>query len=721
MKKNKFKIKNIIHIFKEDLLEIRNNRILLIILIGLTIIPSLYAWFNIKAFWDPYGSTKYLKVAIVNQDKGSSFREQNFIFGNKIVENLKENNLLDWQFVNENKAKKGLANGTYYAVLLIPEDFSKDLLSFTEENVKKAKIKYYVNEKINAIAPKITDKGAGTLQNKISQTLVENISEITLTSLGNASALVGDVDEKFDTIKSSLLTLDQQLSNAEKIIEANNSSLDTMSESINLAKDSMPSVDKTLSDSKKLSKEIEDLLNKSNSSFKDLSPSIKKDLELSSGLIKQTNALVYSLSYSKSKTTDDMLLVLNRAQSKLQFSISNTEGVLNILNRLNLLNTPILNKAIDSLQSYLNLLIKYNSKITNAIINIQTNNNLSDSLARELTILADDINEKTDNLINNFDSNIARPIDKISSGSSQVAGDIANLIDQTNKVTPNLNNLYQNISSINSNLKNTTDFTSNSILLLRTQVKDSIDAIDKIQNSNKFKDFNKVIKSNIMNRVDFLKNPINLEENRLYSMANYGSAMTPFYSVLAAWVGGLVLTALLSTKVHRKCTPLEEYFSRLLLFLSLAVIQSLIISLGNLFILGVTMKHPIIFILILAFCSLVFTTIIYSLVSVFGNIGKALCIFLLVIQIGGSGGTFPIQMTPDFFKAINSIIPFTYAIGACREAVGGIYKANLEKDIFALLIFFILAILFCFFFKEPINRLSKPFNDKLNSSSLVGH
>ena len=243
----------------------------------------------------------------------------------------------------------------------------------------------------------------------------------------------------------------------------------------------------------------------------------------------------------------------------------------------------------------------------------------------------------------------------------------------------------------------------------------------KINNNDDVNELITLLKSDVLKRSEFLKQPVDLVENRLYPIENYGSAMTPFYTVLSLWVGILLLMSLLSTNVHGDYKPSEVYFGRGLTFLTLTIIQALIVSLGDIYLLKVQVLNIPLFILISVFTSIVFTSIVYSLVSVFGNIGKAIGVILLVIQVAGSGGTFPIQVTPKFFQNVHPLLPFTYAISAMRETIGGIYMPNLTKDISVLAIFILIFILFTIFLKKPINKITKKVQDKFNESDLTGH
>ena len=197
--------------------------------------------------------------------------------------------------------------------------------------------------------------------------------------------------------------------------------------------------------------------------------------------------------------------------------------------------------------------------------------------------------------------------------------------------------------------------------------------------------------------------------------------MTPFYTVLSLWVGLLLLSSLLSAEVHGDYKPYQVYLGRGLTFTTIAVIQALIVSLGDIYILGVQSVNPVLLVLGSVFTSIVFTFIVYSLLSVFGNMGKAMGIILLVIQVAGSGGTFPIEVTPKFFQMVNPYLPFTYAISMLRESIGGIYYPVLYKDISILCIYIIVSLLIALPLKKPINKIYKVFNGKFSESGLSEH
>lgn len=223
---------------------------------------------------------------------------------------------------------------------------------------------------------------------------------------------------------------------------------------------------------------------------------------------------------------------------------------------------------------------------------------------------------------------------------------------------------------------------------LTDEIKKADGEVDKNQLFN-------LLKVDYKQQAEFFANPVKLQENKLYHIENYGSAMTPFYTVLSIWVGSLLMSSLLTTKVEdeeNKYKPYQKYFGRGLLFVIISLFQTLIITLGDMYVLGTQATSPFRFVIFALLISLLFSTIIYTIVCILGNVGKAVCIVLLVLQLGSSGGTFPIQMTSEFFQTLYPKVPFTYSIGLLREAVGGVYAPAVQRDIKILFIYLIIVL-----------------------------
>ncbi|MFR2518611.1 YhgE/Pip family protein [Peptostreptococcus stomatis] len=706
-------------ILYKDCQEVLKNRLITIIVVALVIFPSLYAWFNIEAFWDPYGNTKNLSVAIVNQDKDYEFKNQKLNFGNDIVKNLKENRSLDWNFVNSKTAMEGLNTGRYYAILTIPKDFTKSLMSVTQVDVRKARIIYTTNEKTNAIAEKITDQGANKLQAKISNHLIQVISKTSLGAMGGISNMTDDITPKLTEMKKSLQRLDAQLVNSKKLAENNKNMIGDLDKSLASSKASLDAIKRTMNSAKKINDDIGSMATDATSGIQNSSASLKSALRDVSRILESSVNLAQSLSSIGDKGAQQAVISIGNIKDKIDQAAIRVNNISQVLNDINVVNSNVLNNAVTRLNNEYRSLTDASSRLAGIIDQVNSASSLTYSQVQDIVNIVADSNKGINDIISDFDDLVTRPLSRVNGNVSTITGDIRSMVDSTGQLYPSVNNFINTASTLNGRVGSSITILESSIDILRGQVSDSIKMIDEIQNNKDLKAFNNVIKSNILERADFIKNPVEIKEEKLYKMANYGSSMAPFYSVLAAWVGVIILSTILSTEPSKQYRSIDRYLGRLSFFLILSLIQSIIISTGDLLLLGVTAKEPVLFILILMLCSIAFCILIFTLVSCFKTLGKGIAMFLLVIQIGGSGGTFPVQMTPTFFRTINSVIPFTYGINACREAIGGVYMQNLLGDIGALLLFAIIPLIFGIMFKEDINDLLEPLSEKFEKSFLM--
>ena len=715
-------MKNIFKIYKNDLKDIFTNKVLLVIIIGLCILPSLYAWFNIKASWDPYGNTGNISVAVINEDSGAEIMNKKVNMGDELVKELKTNKDLGWKFVDRKKALEGVNSGKYYAYIEIPSNFSENLTSLVSKDIKKGTIIYTVNEKINAIAPKITSKGATTIQNEVNQTVVKTVSEVVLKAFKEAGIEIEKQLPKLSTLESNLVEVQGKFKDIDKVVDTAVDATDKVSDIIKDIQNDMPLIKDTITNSKNLSSDIKSFLNDSKTGLSQLSPILKNDLGLISEISSNAKNAVSDLIDAINKGSESAPQLIDNLSTKLSDLASSTNTLTKFLEKLNkLVPGNQLNSVIASLNSI-------TAKLDTAVSSLQTiKNQVANGEKPPLTNLNNllkvigDVNTITSSILNNFDSKIQGPISNIIEDSFKVADNIIAVLDSAEKKLPAVEDILNTTLSFSGSAEKGASFIKEKLPYAKSVVDTIVDSMKKINNSSEVNELISLLKSDVLKRSDFLKQPVDLVENRLYPIKNYGSAMAPFYTVLSLWVGILLLMSLLSTNVHGDYKPNEVYFGRGLTFLTLTIIQALIVSLGDIYFLKVQAVNIPLFILISVFTSIVFTAIVYSLVSIFGNVGKAIGVVLLVIQVAGSGGTFPIQVTPQFFQNVYPLLPFTYAISAMREAVGGIYMPNLTKDISTLAIFIVVFVIFTVFFKKPINKVTEKIQDRFNESDLTGH
>ena len=740
-------MKKIWNIYKTDIKTIFTNYAALITIGALCILPSLYAWFNIAASWDPYAqeATSQIKIGVVNNDEGTELNGQEINMGNEIVEGLKDNDLMGWQFVSEDEAEKMLNEGKYYATITIPPEFSKDITSIITSDIKKGDIIYRVNEKINAIAPKLTSKGASGVQENISKTLVETVSSTLLTTSRSIGIELENAKPKITTVYNLLKEVQGKFNDINSTVDlAYKGAIQLKDVTAEINKD-IPLIKETIDNSKTLSSNIKDFLTTSKSNLNNLSPTIKEDIRL-----------VSEISGEISDYSSAIIDAINSGNEKAPEMIENLQGKLNTLKKVNtsLLNImEKLNKLSPKLDAVIDKLNNVNSSITSLQTQLDTIKNIVNSgenvdlpMLNNVKSLADSLNAVTSDIYAKYDSDIANKINNIIDSAYSTSDNILNVLNEAEKKLPDvsslLNTAYEGadkgIASI--------EYIKEKLPKVEEMVNNLVGKMDKANNDAEFTELLELLKNDVQERSDFLAEPVNLVEEKVFPMGNYGTAMTPFYTTLSLWAGCLFLVSLLSVNPHKTdqshdelfnveqdnhhkkenlkkglqyaVSITEDYFGKLLLFITIAVIQSIIVSVGDLYILDIYCLHPWLFVIVSIITGVTFAFIIYTACSVLGNVGKVLCIVLLVFQIGGSSGTFPIELTPRFFQSIHPFLPFTYTISLMRETIGGIVNMVVAKDLSLIAIFITGSLLTGIFLKTPFSRLIKKFNEKFEESHL---
>lgn len=712
---------NIIKIFTRDLKSICKHYAALIVILALCLLPSLYAWFNIGASWDPYSeqATSGIKIGVVNNDEGTLLNGTSLNLGDQVIEELKTNHLLGWQFVSESEAINAVETGRYYAMITIPKDFSSSLTSILTDDVHKAEIIYSVNEKINAIAPKLTDKGATGVQAKISQAVIETISDTLFQVANNVGIELETQLPKLSSIYNTLVSLQGNFDKINQTTRLAQEEARNLEALITDLQASMPLVKETLGSTQDLSTAIEEVLVQSQSSANTVAPILKKDIglvaEISSDIATYAESIISAIRSASPQVPE----LVDQLTSKITSAQRLTQSVVHLLRILNNIG-PIhpLAPTIADLDNILSL-------FTSSLSSLDTiSENLANGITPDLSVLqkiesiGEDAASISSNIYNNFDGVIVPKMNELFDLGYDVVGNTLVLLKDAQSHLPNVSKI---LDTAYEGLKLGVDSLEKVETILPKAeeiINDLVSKLSKVQSDENFQELITLLKADVKTRSDFLANPVTLTEQKLFPIANYGTAMTPFYSVLSLWVGLLLCVSVLSVETSGGYKAYEVYFGKLLLFLVIASIQALIVALGDLYLLKITCLNPLLFVIGCIFTSIVFTFIVYSFVSVFGNVGKVLAIILLVLQVAASGGTFPIQLTPPLFQAINPYLPFTYAISFAREAIGGVVTSVLIQDISILCLFILGSILLGVVCKKTINQLLHVFVENFEESDL---
>ena len=684
-------MKNIIEIFRNDIKEVFRKTNTWIIIIGLIFLPSMYAWPNILSSWDPYGHTNNIKVAVTSEDDGATVDGKELNLGKSLVEGLKNNKNLDWQFVsNKQQAEDGVRIGDYYASIVVPKNFSQDMTSVSRTEPKRATIEYTVNEKINAISPKITNSGASAIANNISKNFVETANGIIFEKLHEAGIKFEENLPSIEKAKEEIFKLNDNFSTYESTLSELIGKVEYGYNILNNVQNTLPEIDRVATNSIMIA-DKPGITNNNIQGFNErLLPIINNHLNVVEEVSKEANIIAKELQQKPDKT-EEIKARQKALDSRLQASTERLQLVKNIFEYFNKLSSErLFNNQLERVTTLSNDITTIKEVNNNIYNKMDHYDEIADTVKEEFVNKSARINEVSSNMNSKLNVEVAPlisqvlskaevNIDKVSGIIARTQGELPAVERKLSETEVKISNAYGKLLSLQAQMPSA----KSKIQKLTDEIKKIDNGIDKNQLFN-------LLKVDYKQQAEFFANPVKLQENKLYHIENYGSAMTPFYTVLSIWVGSLLMSSLLTTKVEdeeNKYKPYQKYFGRGLLFVIISLFQTLIITLGDMYVLGTQATSPYRFVLYALLISLLFSSIIYTIVCILGNVGKAVCIVLLVLQLGSSGGTFPIQMTSEFFQALYPKVPFTYSIGLLREAVGGVYIPAVERDIKILFIY----------------------------------
>ena len=689
-------MKNIIEIFRNDIKEVFRKTNTWIIIVGLIFLPSMYAWPNILSSWDPYGHTNNIKVAVTSEDDGATVDGKELNLGKSLVEGLKNNKNLDWQFVsNKQQAEDGVRIGDYYASIVVPKNFSQDMTSVSRTEPKRATIEYTVNEKINAISPKITNSGASAIANNISKNFVETANGIIFEKLHEAGIKFEENLPSIEKAKEEIFKLNDNFSTYESTLSELIGKVEYGYNILNNVQNTLPEIDRVATNSIMIADKAGITINNIQGFNERLLPIINNHLNVVEEVSKEANVIAKELQQKPDKT-EEIKARQKALDSRLQASTERLQLVKNIFEYFNKLSSErLFNNQLERVTTLSNDITTIKEVNNNIYNKMDHYDEIADTVKEEFVNKSARVNEVSSNMNSKLNVEVAPlisqvlskaevNIDKVSGIIAGAQGELPAVERKLSETEVKISNAYGKLLSLQAQMPSV----KSKIQKLTDEIKKADSGIDKNQLFN-------LLKVDYKQQAEFFANPVKLQENKLYHIENYGSAMTPFYTVLSIWVGSLLMSSLLTTKVEdeeKKYKPYQKYFGRGLLFVIISLFQTLIITLGDMYVLGTQATSPYRFVLYALLISLLFSSIIYTIVCILGNVGKAVCIVLLVLQLGSSGGTFPIQMTSEFFQALYPKVPFTYSIGLLREAVGGVYIPAVERDIKILFIYLIIVL-----------------------------
>lgn len=948
-------MKNAIKLFMMDVKKVAKTPGALVLIAGLAILPSFYAWFNLEATWDPYSNTDQIKIAVVNEDEGDVVKDKKINVGNKIEETLRKDDHFDWRFMSREKADQDLRMGKYYAAIYIPKAFTHEITGTLRKDPQQAKVTYKVNQKLNAIAPKMTDAGTSEIVKKANDNFNETVTKVLLDQADQLGIKLEDQIPAYEKIRDGVFAADQALPKIERfrraIIYADdnqdkidnyanefrnlenykdeaisaterlnqiNASIPAINERAELIVDLnryMPDIERALqvasgvpnrfpaiNDGVDLAvagteKGLQDLnaanerlplvkerlnaygevIDRAQSTNQDIANSIQnastdnhvqtapqsspshqyQTTQLSTAndsnlqplpdgqVMSEEDANAMTAAYAKALTSVNdtaasqieatqsdieaaktlsfgimssnqpdefkqplthLIARMNHASkslrdyrdflsqveqtegidlSKAQQKLKNTqEDLTTVTKRLNALNDAIAggnsgkSEAADVIHALSDVQERLNSAQTTVETDIQNALlNVSDAVGKALNKGATTIdtaqaklqdveriirtgqrvltegNERLTRLrevlpsieatyvdamsiaqsnFPKFKENVARASDFVQNDLPKLESRLNNATNTVNQNLPELFAKYDRLREIldenqpraKASLSQLADFARNQMPNVEKDIQKANDIFTELDKNNTLQDMIDFLRNDLKKQAGVIANPIDIQKEDVFPVKDYGSASTPFYTALAIWVGALLLVSLLT--VHNKHETLkpyltirETYLGKMGIFLAMNMIQAFIVSVGDIVILKASVESVPLFIALCVYSAMIFMTIVYTLVSLLGNPGKALAIIILVLQIAGGGGTFPIEVTPAFFQAIHPFLPFSYSIDALREAVGGPVPEILTYKVLTLGLFGVGFFLLGIIGKPYIGPLAQTLADKAEKSDIL--
>ncbi len=726
-------MKNIWEIFRRDIIRIRNNVIALVVIVGISVVPCLYAWFNIAASWDPYSNTGNLKVAVASVDEGyeGSLIPIEINIGDKVLSALRENTQMEWVFTTEEKATRGVKSGKYYAAIVIPKDFSDKMMSVFSENVEKPEITYYSNAKENAIAPKVTDKGASAVQRQVNQVFIETISETTLTVLQAVSNM-----SEASGAATIVANLNANLNQIAGDLTASAGLLESFSDMTGSAQKLLNSTTEFLQTAQQQTKESKQAFKDTEKSFSSLSDSLDAATDSVGAALKSAENVYDQMEGTISDAFSDENANVEQVASTLDTLADQVGEVVTAYTSVRDSVAAVGDKypessdLVDAVVARMDASIQeqkdLQSRLQNSAKGLRDASTDIATAQSELKELAAKNQKNISGVSASYKSSVKKSLNSLSDSLTSSKKEISSLLSQLDQSASGVYSLTDSADSDLSEIQNVLKESGDVLTTAADRITDTTGKLKEMEESGNFSELQSLISGDKTSISSFLAAPVSLNTHKVYEIANYGSSMAPFYSVLSIWIGGIVLVAMLKVNVSEECTKglknvklYQIYFGRFITFMIVGLFQSTLIALGDLLYLGIQCEHKFLFLLGCWFTSLVFVNIIYTLTVSVGDIGKAVSVVLLVVQVAGTGGTFPIEVAPSFFQAVYPLLPFTHSMAALRETVGGLYGMDYWIDLGKLAIFLGISLVVGLVLRKPIIRINEAFTEMLEETKLM--
>lgn len=724
-------MRGIWELFRSDLKRATSNVMSVIVLCGLIVIPSAFTWFNVIGSWEPFNNTKSLKVAVASVDEGytSALVPMHLNIGSMVESALRANDQLDWVITSKEDAVAGTESGEYYAAMVLPKDFSERMLTFYTAGSKRTQIDYYTNDKSNPLAPLITSEGADDLSAKINAEFTQELSNIALSIIESLATTLSDSESQatFVRIEAQVGAVSVQLRAAS----------DTASMFTTLIESSVPLVQSAGS-----------LLGTVESEFSSESGKIREGLggssEANAALDRATQALAEALNASRdelSRFEADITRIfgdldagttvgvekINEVADRIGDLVTRHEAlrerlVNDVRPKLPEEERPAFDLLIDGLDEVIEQERALETHVRDAATEIAAGNTSAQQAQREIVARIEAAQASLANASNVYENSLKPTFDQLAGQLAQIGASIDALTGRVASAATVTNDAVEML-----------EHAARDTAALADALNASADGVDRVQevlatavDSGDFSKIATIIGADPSILAAALAQPIGLERIPVFKVVSFGAGMSPLYTALSLWVGALLMSVTLRVEPPTRASEggpelklYQQFLGRYAIFALLGLAQSTLVFLGNIFLVQLEPVHPFLFMLVGWSSSLVFTFVIYTLVVSFSDAGKALAVFLLVVQVAGAGGAYPLPLLPEWFQNISPFLPATHSMDAIRSSMAGIYQGDYWVSLGWLYAFVIPMLLLGLALRKPLIGFNKKMEAQLQSTKLM--
>ena len=742
-------MRSILAFIRRDLGHLSRNAVAAVVVVGIIAVPALYAWFNIAGSWDPYGSTRDLSVAVANLDAGyeSDLVPVRLNLGERVVDELRASDTIGYTVVSRDEALEGVESGAYYAAVIIPEDFSERMLSALSDDPRQAHVDFYQNEKANAIAEIVTDKASSAVQRDIDTSFARAATEVgagALVELGGAlddGQLERAAERLEDAAADAAVRLGQAAARA-RSLSALSSSLATLlgsdgngieraldpildgGDAVRSAADGLGSAGEAVDGA---TDSISGALSAGAEHLDDVDKAIDDAFDAAGD---QADRLQEGLGQAQAAADDQA-----EALSSLSQSLSDADAKAAALEESLPEGSPArtrihsaraalqgLSEQVDGISSELEEL---SGQLGQTSQDLQSGTRDAADARAQLHTLVEGARSDLTDAKDSYDADVRGSLQDLSGDLSQVAGDIdaslaglAATLDDAKSAAKAASGGLEGMAEDVSASADTLEKTAGELDDLAVRLRDALA-------SSNMDEVRAILSSGPTALGAFVSDPVEMVRTPIYPVENNGSAMAPFYTTLAIWIGGVVLAALVRVPASEValeetgCSQSQAYIGRLALFVAMGLAQATLICAGDLLVLGVQCEHPLLMFAACWAASFAFVNVIFSLTASFGDVGKAVAVVLMVIQVAGAGGTFPEQMLPQAFQTIFPWLPFVHSENALRGAMFGLYGDDYLANLAVLGAFAATALVLGLALRRPLAHLNERIEHALEATGVM--